>query len=236
MWRLDGKLDAMEKIGMFKLDLYIALITFLFPLGWSLSGFPPNIVLACVCWTISVVLLLRAFWIYERTVAIPHNWKTVITCGALLLVVGLSWSPVRAEYRKEHFTVDSDRFIATLRTQSPESRYTIRIGCPPSEEGSCVIAGHFVDYFRDAGWTVDGNSVQRAIIGRPQPGILLFTNGSGKLDPNNPHSGLWARGSQSLVTVMRAFTNVNLPIKRQVDPKMPESMIAVYFGDHPIGL
>jgi hypothetical protein len=50
-------------------DIVVGLLTFLFPLGWSISGFPPNIVIACAIWSITIVLFLHAFWIYEHRLA-----------------------------------------------------------------------------------------------------------------------------------------------------------------------
>ena len=85
---------------MLKLDLYIALVLFLFPMGWSMSGFQPSIVLACVCWGITLLLLIHAFWIYEKTSQLSLTTKVVWTVIAVGIVVLWAWTPVKKESAK----------------------------------------------------------------------------------------------------------------------------------------
>jgi hypothetical protein len=92
----------MERFGALKLDIYVAVILALVPLGWSISGFPPNVVLSCLFWGAALVLLIHAFWIYERTSTLRRRTKLFVTVAAVSLVVSTAWSPVVTEYRKEH--------------------------------------------------------------------------------------------------------------------------------------
>ena len=144
----------MERTGMFKLDLYIALICTLFPLGWGMSGFQPNIVLACVFWGAAVALLLHAFWIFEKTVRLSVFTKACISAVVIVFLVGIAWSPVSTEFHKEHFTSDEVAFIEVFKAQT-EPRFMVRIGCPADSEKVCVKAERFLDLFKEAGWLVE---------------------------------------------------------------------------------
>lgn len=223
----------MEKLGLLKLDLYVALVCFLFPLGWSMSGFPPNIIAACICWAVSLALLLHAFWIYEKAAGLSTITKVILTMLVAVILLLLVWSPVSNEYRREHFFVDSGKFIEALRAQTTP-RYIIRIGCAQASEEACVLAGHFLDFFREANWTVEGNSVQRVTLGKPEAGILLLLQGTGTIDPNNPHSGLWVLQSPSLLTVQGAFRNIGISVGQRADSQIPDDVIAIHFGYHAI--
>jgi len=214
---------------MFKLDLYVALVCVLFPLGWSMSGFRPNIVGACVCWGAAVILLLHAFWIFEKTARLSVSTKACISAVVIVFIVGMAWSPVATEFQREHFTVDSAAFIKALKAQTGP-RYVVRIGCPPNSEEACVFAGHFLDFFREAGWVVEGNSIQRVQLGKPEAGILLVLHGTGTIDPTNPHSGLWVLQSPSLVTITKAFAGIGLTAGQRADQGMPEGVVAIHFG------
>lgn len=219
----------MHKLGMAKLDLYLAAVTFLFPMGWSLSGFPPNIILACICWAITWVLLIHAFWIFEKTANL-HAWiKSMIVVFASIVLILLAWRPVAEEYRREHFIIDKDKFLAALEKQE-RNRLLVRIGCAPADEESCVIGGRFLDFFREAGWQVEGNEVQRVQLGKPEPGILIFAHGGGELDPDDFKSGLWVLLGPSLTTIQAAFTEIGLATDVRADATIPDTTIGIYFG------
>jgi hypothetical protein len=225
----------MEKLGMLKLDLYIALVCFLFPLGWTMSGFRPNVVAACICWGITISLLIHAFWVYERTGSLNRISKTLISLLLVSVVLWVAWSPVRREYHREHFSIDAGAFIRVLKSQFA-NRALIRIGCTQGSEDSCVYAGQFVDLFREGGWRVEDNSVKTVRIGKPEAGILFFLHGTGVEDPNNPKSGLWVEPTESLQTVRRAFREIGLTAGDRADKSVPEGVIAIYFGYRAIAL
>lgn len=67
-----------------------------------MSGFQPNIILACICWLSSLALLLHAFWIYEKTARIWVSVKLVVTVAVLAIVAAIGWRRVLEEYRREH--------------------------------------------------------------------------------------------------------------------------------------
>lgn len=92
----------MEKFGSLKLDILLAVILFLVPLGWSVSGFPPNIILACICWGLTLVLVLHVLWIWERTGRWPLWLKVTVTVLVPIVLMAYAWQPVKDEYRKEH--------------------------------------------------------------------------------------------------------------------------------------
>jgi hypothetical protein len=109
-------------------------------------------------------------------------------------------------------------------------REKIQVACPQDDERACVYAAQFVDYFREAGWTVQGNLVERVMLARPLAGVILFKHGSGRLDPSNWRSGLWAALSPSLVSVYHAFVNIGIEPGSGPNPELPEGTITVYFG------
>jgi hypothetical protein len=224
----------MERIGMLKLDLYIPAATFLFPFGWSVSGFKPNIVLACFCWVVTLGLLIHAFCIYEGAARLSTTAKVCISVVVTVVAVVIAWEPVSEEYRREHFIIDAGKFVSVLRSQFfPRTR--IRIGCSAYLEESCVYAGHFPDFFRAAGWRVEENRVQRTVPGKPEAGILLFLHGTGENNPDDPQSGLWTQDTESVRTVEKAFRAIGIrQVGRRADKTIPEDLIGIHFGYNAI--
>lgn len=85
----------------YRIDLLFAFISFLFPFGWSVSGFPPNIVLACACWGVSLLGALHYFWAWSKFW--QHQFLRLIAAiGVPVLIVFFSLSPVENEYRLQH--------------------------------------------------------------------------------------------------------------------------------------
>jgi hypothetical protein len=89
------------------------------------------------------MMLVHAFWIYEKTSGLSKPTKAGVIAVTVTAVISLGWSPVAAEYHREHFVVNGKRFIEALRVQATD-RYAIKIGCAPGSEEECVIAGHFL--------------------------------------------------------------------------------------------
>src|ERR1022692_2699980 len=111
-------------------------------------------------------------WIYEQTSRLTVAIQLMTAVIVTMILVVISWPSIVDESHKELFIINSDKFISVLRAQA-EARYVIRIGCEPRAEESCVIAGRFVEFFREAGWIVEDNSVQRTMLGKPEAGILV---------------------------------------------------------------
>jgi hypothetical protein len=146
-----------------------------------------------------------------------------LTCGAALRVAAPSVRSVQLD------AMVRQTFIEKLRGQS-SSRERIRIGCANSNEEACVVAAQFLDLFREAGWKVEGNAVQRLVLPKPLSGVALFKHGTGVADPSNPHSGLWIEQTKSLLTVESAFTKVGIETTQHADASMPEGLVGIYFG------
>jgi hypothetical protein len=208
-----------------RFELYLGLITFLFPFGWSISGFQPNIILACVCWLLTIFLIVHVFLGTNR---LPIFMNAVIALFFVTLIVSFAWKPIIQEYNKEYFRIDDKKFTEALKNQS-SARHIIKMGCAKNLEESCITAGHFLKLIRNAGWIVENNIVQRIEITKPESGILLFSRGQGK-ETNNPNSGLWILQSDSLKTVQKAFEDIGLLATQRADPYMPEGVIGIYFG------
>ena len=114
--------------GPYKLDFLVAIISGLFPFGWSVSGFPPSIALACVCWLLSLLAFLHYFWNWCRNTGKCRNMKWPVMLGLPTLILAISWRPVVERYRAEHF--------------DPSPQYELRINDPL---GAPITNGALVD-------------------------------------------------------------------------------------------
>jgi hypothetical protein len=86
--------------GKIARDILLALIPLGIAQGYSMSGFPPTIVGAIVCWIATATLLSHAAWIGFPRV---NRWiRGIGLCVLYGVVVWLLWVPVQGEYRKEH--------------------------------------------------------------------------------------------------------------------------------------
>jgi hypothetical protein len=81
-------------------DVLLALIPSGIALGYSISGLPPNIMLAVLCWAATAALVGHAIWR-----AFPKHRKRN-RAAALFMLYGIAilflWKPVQTRYRKEH--------------------------------------------------------------------------------------------------------------------------------------
>ena len=88
------------KERIYTAEFVVLFISLLVPLGWSMSGLPSSIELACLCWSISLVVLLHYFWISTK------RWNTGIRYTVMVvipvLIIYFSWKPIVAQYRIEH--------------------------------------------------------------------------------------------------------------------------------------
>jgi len=80
-------------------DILIAIVTLLIPQGWSMSGFPPNIIGACICWLVAGLFLAHALWTYRR---LPKWIRGVAISVGIVGAILFLWNPVLAEYQKEY--------------------------------------------------------------------------------------------------------------------------------------
>ena len=153
--------------------------------------------------------------------------------GAILILaitVSIFGRAVWPQVHRHFFTeVERNQFEQPLKDQM-ETREEIQIMCPVADESSCVYAGQFIDLFRQAGWKVQGNQVDRITLAKPLAGVVLFQHGSGTLDPDNWQLGLWSPISPSLENVRKAFVNVGIEPDSGANPNLPGNIIAIYFG------
>jgi hypothetical protein len=149
--------------------------------------------------------------------------------GMIALVGIYGWFVWPPNHR--HFLNGKERsaFEHPLKEQKAP-REEIQFACPQDDETVCVYAAQFIDLFREAGWKVSSNQVERVVLAKPQAGIVLYKHGTGQLDPNNWRSGLWVQMSASLRSVYRAFNSVGIEPDSAANPSLPENIITIYFG------
>jgi hypothetical protein len=94
----DGKDGFPNKF--YTAEWIFAVITLGTTFGFSESGFPPNIELACVCWAITLFVALHYFWVLAKGWRYKIRWIVVILVPTLI-VYG-AWNPVANRYRIQH--------------------------------------------------------------------------------------------------------------------------------------
>jgi hypothetical protein len=91
-----------EKFNLPLLEVIFAIVLFGLQQGWAMSGFPPNIIAACVIWALMLALSVHAFWKWEKTAKFKFSTKLAITTLVVIVIVWGLWKPVLEAYRKEH--------------------------------------------------------------------------------------------------------------------------------------
>src|SRR5665213_47558 len=91
-----------QKDTPYRIDFLVALISLLFPLGYSVSGFDSNIVLACTCWTITLCAFLHYIWAWSAKSGKYTRLTLCIIIGLPLFVLAIAWKPVKERYRIQH--------------------------------------------------------------------------------------------------------------------------------------
>jgi hypothetical protein len=86
----------------YKLDFLIALISLLFPFGWSVSGFPPSIILACICWVITLLTFSHFFWNWSCNKGESRITRWGVILGVPVVILIIAWKPVADQYRLQH--------------------------------------------------------------------------------------------------------------------------------------
>jgi hypothetical protein len=95
-------------------DVLLALVPLGIAQGYSMSGFPPTIVGAVICWMLTAALLTHAAWI--GTPRINPRVRIVGLVGIYAIVVWLLWAPVQTEYQREHSGVGSEALHVGITT------------------------------------------------------------------------------------------------------------------------
>jgi hypothetical protein len=122
------------------------------------------------------------------------------------------------------------RFEKPLIVQQKGEHEEVQFTCPAADENTCVYAEQFIDMFREAGWRVQNNEVQRGTLARPPSGIVLFKHTDGTPDPNDWKSGTWTRISPGLVSVYQAFASIGIEVDGAGRKDISEDVLTIYFG------
>ena len=81
---------------------------------------------------------------------------------------------------------------------------------------------------------VQGDQIERVVPTKPIAGVVLFKYGhADTFDPTDPDQGKWVELSESLQTVIRAFTEVDITTASAADERMAQGVIGVFFGVEP---
>jgi uncharacterized membrane protein YhaH (DUF805 family) len=215
----------------FRWDYTLACVGVSIAIGIVLA--PPQTPLLTGLWLLAFfgVLVYPVLHFSAWILGVKRKWDTDLPTVAILVVVVFLFG--RAVWPRSHRHVFSETeqnvFEQPLKGQV-EPHEEIQITCPQADENTCIYAAQFIDFFRDAGWTVRGNKVERVTLAKPLKGVILFKQGTGKLDPANWRSGLWTAFSPSIKSVGQAFVNVEIEPDSGANPDLPEGVITIYFG------
>jgi hypothetical protein len=169
-------------------------------------------------------------WVKNAPSSKLKAFRSLIAMSGMLSIVGIyGWLVSPPKHRHTLDAKERSLFEEPLKEQK-EPREEIQITCPQADENTCVYAGQFVNLFREAGWKVHDNHVQRVTMSNPTAGTFLFKHGSGKLNPDDWRSGLWMAFSASFVNTRQAFVNIGVEPESGSNPELPEGIIAIYFG------
>src|ERR1700683_2966490 len=160
----------------------------------------------------------------RRVIAVPSAFVCL-----LVGIVGFgSWI---WPHPRRHVLAGAERtrFERPLQAQQAP-REEIILACPQQEESTCVYAAQFINLFREAGWKVRGNIVERGMLGIPYSGVILVKRGAGQIDPNDWRSGLWSNISASFETVRAAIVSIGIEPDSISDAQLTENALRVYFG------
>lgn len=175
-------------------------------------------------------------------VAVIHGWlnapywfgvpiRATVVFGAIAALMFFlcwtAWRPIR-----RHILDDDERanFEEPLKKQN-ENRYEIQLDCPSADEQTCVYAAQFINLFREAGWKVQNNQVQRVVLGVPYEGVRIFAYVEKLPEPDAPvDRGVWTKVSASLITVYRSFHALNVEPEVGIRNDIKENVLTIYFG------
>jgi hypothetical protein len=190
----------------------------------------------------AVIALGGIGFISFSIVAIGHGWlKAPSWLGVpirVFFVIGgigsvmffLCWTAWPLIRRHLLDAEERERFKAPLEQQRDE-RYEIQIACPSADEASCIYATQFIDLFREVGWKIQDNQVQRVTLGRAYGGTRLFEYVEKYPPPDAPtNQGVWTLTSSSLVSVYRAFSAVGIEPDEGIRDDVKPNILTIYFG------
>jgi hypothetical protein len=217
--------------GAFRWDYTLGLVGA--AIGIILVLAPPKTRQETVLWLVAMFALLvyPAFHVVRASLQSRVKWLqtpvAMILLGGVVFGIGHHvWPPIR----RHTLSVQERYSFEKPLSEQKEPREEIQILCAEGDEPSCLYGGQFVNLFREAGWKVQNNRIERVRLNNPSAGIVLFKHGTGKLDPDNWQSGLWTALTASLVDVRRAFVNIGIEPESASNPELREGVISIYFG------
>jgi hypothetical protein len=124
---------------------------------------------------------------------------------------------------------ERDRFSSILKVQ--QEHILIHLMCPPADEKDCAVAGQFIPLFRQNGWDIKENVVERVINGSTRPGFYFVLHSTVDPDPGNKEgkTGAWTLMPNAYFSVNQAFSEL-IKTDLVVGASYPEKELGVYFG------
>jgi hypothetical protein len=103
-----------------------AILTFGFPFGWDMSGFPSCIELACACWSITLLIALHIIWVSTKklkTNSLLKILRLLIIFLIPVVIVAATRKPIINQYRIQHSPpqeteIDVPRFSVLISNDS----------------------------------------------------------------------------------------------------------------------
>src|SRR3990172_9673076 len=100
-------------------------------------------------------------WIVFRGPQVQQVWVRRLGIQPTMFVAGvvlLLWMPPLVELgfpspRQSFTRADREKIVSLLKA-APQPREEVQIGCPPTEEDACLVAGQLLQLFTHAGWVV----------------------------------------------------------------------------------
>jgi|SRR5579872_1623538 len=181
---------------------------------------------------IGLVCIYAAFVMQGWTTA-PIPIGTPLRATVLMVVVAaVMFSLARAAWplprRHELDAEEISSFEKPLKEQKTKSTQII-FACPTSDENACVYASQFPQYFRDSGWDVRTNIIERVTLAVPYSGVIIVVHASGT--PNfAAGTGVWAALPPSLASVYLAFHDLGIEPEDITDQNLPDTTMRIYFG------
>jgi len=220
-----------ERTEKFRWDYTLGCIGFALAIIIALA--PPQTPLSAGAWLLAlfIVFVYPMLHLVESLCRSTNERITypvaiaVLVCG--IFVFGRHTWP----HERRHIFTDAERqaFEKPLKAQTTP-REEIQIACPQADESVCVYAAQFINMFREAGWRIQDNQVQRGMLGTPLAGVVLFSHSDSKPDPNNWRSGVWTAFTPSVENVYQGFANVGVEPDSSSRTDIPENVMTVYFG------
>jgi hypothetical protein len=180
----------------------------------------------------SCLMVMLSDWALKRGLTIPecigHTTASLVISFAFAGVyLWYFFPPIRRHALDQE---EQQSFEQPLKNQQ-SPRASLTLACSAYDEAACTYGGQFVYLFRDAGWKVKNNGVERVTLTYPYDGVRIFAYVKQYPDPNAPPNvGVWTRVTPSLITVYRAFHAIGVEPEENIRKDESPEELTVYFG------